>query len=393
MRDYALKKWNTGAVDRVMFSEPFRTGREERYLAEVLESRLWHGDGSFTKRATDWLVAFTSTHAAMLTTSGTHALEMAALLLDLGPGDEVIVPSFTFSSTATAVAMRGATPVFVDVREETLNIDPEKANAAVTPRTKAIFVLHYGGVAAEMGPLLKLAGDHDLRVVEDNAHGIGAYLDGQHLGTFGTFGMQSWHDTKNITSGEGGALLLNDPAYFERAEIVREKGTNRARFLRGAVDKYTWVDVGSSFLPSELVAAVLMAQFDHFDAIQARRHAVWDHYAQGLVEWAELIGARVMTVPESRRHPAHVFYVVMPGPADQLGLIAHLAAHDIVATFHYQPLDTSPAGQALGRAPEPCDVTASAAARLVRLPLHAGMSDSAAQRVSEAVRAYRPQRR
>lgn len=376
-----------------MFSAPYRTGLEQQYIAEVLASTVWHGDGDFTKRATAWLESQTLASSALLTSSGTHALEMAALLLDLQPGDEVIVPAFTFSSTASAVALRGALPVFVDVTADTLNIDPQRARDAVTPRTRAIFLLHYGGVAADMDAMMSLAGERQLRVVEDNAHGLGAYLEGRHLGTFGDFGIQSWHDTKNVTSGEGGALLINDDSYLERAEILREKGTNRAKFLRGAVDKYTWVDHGSSYLPSELLAAVLLAQFEHFEHIQDRRHAVWHHYAATLGDWAASIGARLMTVPPGCQHPAHLFYVLMPHPGEQAGLIDHLAAHDIVATFHYQPLNASPAGIALGRAADPCVVATEAAARLVRLPLHAGMSEGDAARVSEAVQTYRPRLR
>ncbi|GAB3063236.1 dTDP-4-amino-4,6-dideoxygalactose transaminase [Intrasporangium mesophilum] len=380
-------------MERIMFSAPYRTGLEQEYLAEVLASTHWHGDGSFTQRATEWLVTYTAASAATLTTSGTHALEMAALLLDLGPHDEVLVPAFTFSSTASAVALRGATPVFVDISPDTLNIDPDKAGDAITPRTKAVFALHYGGVSADMTRIMSLAGDHALDVVEDNAHGLGAFSGQRHLGTFGTFGIQSWHDTKNITSGEGGALLINDASYLERANVIREKGTNRTAFLRGAVDKYTWVDHGSSYLPSELLAAVLLAQFESFELIQARRHAVWDHYASALPDWAGAVGARLMAVPEGCRHSAHLFYVVMPEAEDQQGLIDHLASHDIVATFHYQPLDSSPAGLALGRAPEPCRVTQNVAARLVRLPLHAGMSVDDARRVTEVMCAYRTRRR
>ncbi len=378
-------------VRQIMFSKPYRTGHEESYLADVLKSTVWHGDGEFTTRATTWLTDFTGAPSALLTTSGTHALELAAVVLDLGPGDEVIVPTFTFPSTATAVALRGATPVFVDVVPETMNLDVAAAAAAITERTRAIFVVHYGGVAVDLDRLTELAATHDLAIVEDNAHGLGGYFDGRHLGTFGTFGAQSWHDTKNFTCGEGGALLVNDPDQLQRAEIVREKGTNRSQFLRGQVDKYTWVDQGSSFLPSELQAAVLMAQFDSYAEIQQKRHAVWNAYATELPAWAADHGITLMTVPERREHPAHLFYLLLPTHRDQQAFIASLREQEIVAPFHYQPLHDSPAGKQLGRTPFPCDVAGDRAHRLVRLPLHANLTETDVDRVLSAVTAYRPE--
>ncbi len=377
-------------VEQIMFSKPYRTGLEEAYLGEALKSTVWHGDGEFTKRATSWLVNFTGVSSALLTPSGTHALELAALLLDLGPGDEVIVPTFTFPSTATAVALRGATPVFVDIVPETLNLDTAAAAAAITDRTRAIFVVHYGGVAADLDSLTDLATANSLALVEDNAHGLGGYFDGKHLGTFGTFGVQSWHDTKNLTCGEGGALLVNDAELSHRAEIVREKGTNRSQFLRGQVDKYTWLDHGSSYLPSELQAAVLMSQFDSYTEIQRKRHAVWSTYASALKEWAGDYGITLMTVPERREHPAHLFYLLMPSHNDQRGFIECMAAQQIVAPFHYQPLHDSPAGKALGRTPYPCDVAADRAHRLVRLPLHPDLTEADLARVVSAATTYRP---
>lgn len=377
------------AVNQVMFSTPFRTGMEEAYIQEVLASSVWHGDGPFTKRATDWLLERTGAAGAMLTTSCTHALEMCALLLDLGSKDEVICPSYTFPSTATAVTARGATPVFVDVTADTLNIDPAGVAAAITPATRAIFVVHYGGVAVDLDAILALAQKHDLAVVEDNAHSLGAYFRGEHLGTFGAMGTHSWHDTKNVTSGEGGALLINDLALMNRAEVIREKGTNRSAFYRGEVDKYTWVSAGSSYLPSEFSAAVLMAQFEEFDNIQARRHEAWAAYARELSDWATQEGARLMQVPPEREHPAHLFYVIMNSHVDQMGMIGHLANRGVVATFHYQPLDSSPAGLVLGRTLQPCVVTADLASRLVRLPLHAALTTSDVMRVVEGVTSYR----
>lgn len=374
---------------RIMFSQPFRAGNEQAYVEQALTSTVWHGDGPFTERATRWLVERTGAHDALLTTSCTHALELAAMLLELEPGDEVICPSFTFSSTATAIAVRGAVPVFVDVDPTTLNIDPASAAAAITDRTKAIFIVHYGGIACDLPALQALADQHGLAIVEDNAHSLGAYFKGQHLGTFGTFGTQSWHDTKNVTSGEGGAILINDHRYAERAEIIREKGTNRSRFLRGQVDKYTWVDQGSSYLPSDLLAALLLAQFERFDDIQQRRHAVWDAYHRELGGWASENGVDLMTVPEGCEQPAHLYFLMMPTHDDQTGLISHLKDRDIVATFHYQPLDASPAGRRLGRTPNPCPVTADRSLRLVRLPLHAGITEADTTRVIDAISQYR----
>lgn len=377
-------------VRQISFSTPYRTGLEEPYLAEALKSSVWHGDGEFTKRASDFLTELTGATSTLLTTSGTHALELAAVALGLGPGDEVIVPTFTFPSTATAIALRGATPVFVDVVPETLNLDIEATAAALTDRTKAIFVVHYGGVAADLDRLTELAAANDVAIVEDNAHGLGAYYDGQHLGTFGSFGAQSWHDTKNFTCGEGGALLINDASLLSRAEIIREKGTNRSQFLRGQVDKYTWVDQGSSYLPSELQAAVLMAQFEHYSEIQGKRHAVWDRYATDLKAWAADHGVSLMTVPERRQHPAHLYYLLLPTHEDQRAFIASLAAESIVAPFHYQPLHASPAGKALGRTPFPCDVADDRAHRLVRLPLHANLTESDLDRVVSAISSFVP---
>jgi len=373
-----------------MFSKPYMTGLEEAYLTEVLKSTTWHGDGHFTGRVSSFLQQKTGTDAALLTSSGTHALELAALLLDLTAGDEVICPTFTFPSTATAIALRGATPVFVDVTADTLNLDVDAAAAAITERTRAIFVVHYGGVAADLDRLLQLVEAHGISLVEDNAHGMGGYYNGRHLGTFGVLGIQSWHDTKNFTCGEGGALLVNDPTLYSRAEILREKGTNRAAFLRGQIDKYTWVDHGSSYLPSEIQAAVLMAQFDHFDEIQQRRHGVWHRYAEQLQPWATEHGVDLMSVPERREHPAHLFYLVLPSRQDQHEFIDHLSHRGVVAPFHYQPLHESPAGRSLGRAASACSVAADRAHRLVRLPLHTDLTEVEVARVVRAVADYRP---
>ncbi len=270
----------TPPITQVRLTQPHRVGREEEYVARVLSSPMWHGDGEFTRRAETWLRELTGAPTALTTPSCTHALELAAILLDLGPGDEVICPSFTFTSTATAIAIRGATPVFVDVRPDTLNLDVDAVEAAITERTRAVFTVHYGGIASDVGRLAALTAARGLHLVEDNAHGLGAHWEGRHLGTFGGLATQSFHDTKNLTCGEGGALLINDDSLRERAEVVREKGTDRSRFLRGEVDKYTWQDVGSSYLLSEVSAALLVAQSEGFASMQARRHEIWDHYAR-----------------------------------------------------------------------------------------------------------------
>lgn len=376
------------STDRVIFSRPYRARRELANLAAVLASDHSHGDGPFTASATAKLQAITEAPHALLTTSCTSALEMAGLLLELGPEDEVIVPSFAFTSTATSMALRGATCVFADIDPATGNLDPESVAAAIGPRTKAVVVIHYGGVAADMAGLLELAATHGFAIVEDNAHGLGGRWRGRPLGTIGTLGTLSFHDTKNVHCGEGGALLLTDDILMGRAEIIREKGTDRARFLRGAVDKYSWQDIGSSYLPSELNAAVLDAQLDEFDRIQAGRHRVWNAYAAGLPDWAARNDVRLMSVPADREHTAHLFYLRTPTEQRRDDLIAHLAARGISAPFHYVPLDSSPAGLKLGRTPYPCVRSAEFSGTVVRLPLWPDLANAQVERVIEAVTAF-----
>ncbi|MFI7002999.1 dTDP-4-amino-4,6-dideoxygalactose transaminase [Nocardia sp. NPDC050175] len=373
------------STDRIIFSRPFRARRELANLETVLASDQSHGDGPFTATATEKLKVITGAPHALLTTSCTSALEMAGLLLELGPDDEVIVPSFAFTSTATAMALRGATCVFADIDLETGNLDPESVAAAVTERTKAVVVIHYGGVAADMDRLLALANTHGFAIVEDNAHGLGGRWQGRPLGTLGSLGTLSFHDTKNVHCGEGGALLLTDEILMARAEIIREKGTDRARFLRGAVDKYSWQDIGSSYLPSELNAAVLDAQLDEFDTIQAGRHRVWNAYAAALPEWAARNDVRLMTVPADREHTAHLYFLRTPTEDRRDDLIAHLRARGIVAPFHYVPLDSSPAGLKLGRTPHPCVRSAEFSGTVVRLPLWPDLTDEQIARVIEGV--------
>ncbi|GAB2667516.1 dTDP-4-amino-4,6-dideoxygalactose transaminase [Nocardia goodfellowii] len=376
------------STDRVIFSRPYRARRELANLETVLASDHSHGDGQFTASATAKLKAITDAPHALLTTSCTSALEMAGLLLELGPDDEVIVPSFAFTSTATSMALRGATCVFADIDVSTGNLDPAAVAAVVSPRTKAVVVIHYGGVAADMTGLLAIANEYGLAVVEDNAHGLGGSWQGRKLGTIGTLGTLSFHDTKNVHCGEGGALLLTDEILMARAEIIREKGTDRARFLRGAVDKYSWQDIGSSYLPSELNAAVLDAQLDEFDLIQAGRHRVWNAYAAALPEWAARNDVQLMTVPADREHTAHLYYLRTPTEDRRDDLITHLRERGIVAPFHYVPLDSSPAGLKLGRTPLPCVRSAEFSSTVVRLPLWPDLADAQIARVVDAVTAF-----
>jgi dTDP-4-amino-4,6-dideoxygalactose transaminase len=310
---------------------------------------------------------------------------MAAVLLDLQPGDEVIVPPFTFVSTVNAIVLRGATPIFVDVRADTLNLDERQIEAAITPRTRAIVLVHYAGIACEMDAIMSIAARHDLAVVEDNAHGLFGRYKGRQLGSFGAFATLSFHDTKNISCGEGGALMINDPRYVDRAEVIREKGTNRTRFYRGQVDKYTWCDIGSSYLPSDILAAYLLAQLETHAAIQARRHVIWSRYADALAAWAARAGARLPVVPPGCEHPAHIFYLLLPSLEARTALLAHLRTRLILAVFHYQPLHLSEMGRRFGGRDGQCPVTEDVANRLVRLPIFYQLTDEEQARVIAAV--------
>lgn len=370
----------------IPFSRPYRSANELNNLDAVLASGHVHGDGAFMVSANAKLNAICGAKNSLLTSSGTHALEMCSLLLGLTIGDEVIMPSFTFSSAATAIVLTGATPVFVDIDPATANINTSLIEAAITSRTKALSVVHYGGVAADMESLTRISLEHGLAVIEDNAHGLGGMWKDQHLGTIGTLGTQSFHDTKNVHSGEGGALLINDDLLMERAEIIREKGTDRSRFLRGEVDKYTWNDIGSSYLMSELNAAVLDSQLSEFSTIQTLRHSIWDRYSSELGGWAQQAGARLMD--PNRSHTAHLFYLLMPDHDGQKEMLAYLRAHGVIATFHYIPLDSSPAGLRFGRTPSSCGVSLNFSQRLVRLPLWAGMTEDDVTRVIETVSGF-----
>ncbi len=369
----------------IPFSRPFRTANELPNLAAVLESDHSHGDGPFTRSATARLKEITGAPHLLLTTSCTHALEMATSLLDIGVGDEVILPSFTFPSAADAVARTGASCVFVDIDPATGNIDVDQVAEAVGPATRAISIMHYGGVPVDMAAIAAIHDETGIPIVEDNAHGLGV----PGLGRVGILAAQSFHDTKNVHCGEGGALLINDPALIERAEIMREKGTNRSQFLRGQIDKYRWVDWGSSYLPSELNAAVLDSQLNEFDEIQRRRFSVWNRYAEQLADWCDRHAVTAMD-PAGGIHAAHLFYLLMPTGNGQDRLIEHLRSQEIHAAFHYIPLDSAPAGLRYGRTMRVLGRSEDFSRRLVRLPLWAGMSEDQVSRVIEAVQSFVP---
>ena len=369
----------------IPFNRPFFSGQEFEFIQEAIAG--WHlsGDGAFTKRCHALLESELGVPKALLTTSCTHALEMAALLLDIEPDDEVIIPAFTFVSTVNAFVLRGARPVFVDIRPDTLNLDETKLEGLITPRTKAILVVHYAGVACEMDTILDIARRHGVPVVEDNAHGLFGKYKGKYLGTLGCLATQSFHETKNFTCGEGGALLLNDPQYIERAEIIREKGTDRSRFFRGQVDKYTWVDIGSSYLPSDILAAFLYAQLNARELIQSERKRIWEHYHEHLRVWATDHGVGLPHVPAGCEQPYHMFYLLLPTLADREALIAHLNTRGINAVFHYLPLHLSTMGQQWGGQEGQCPVTEDLSDRLLRLPFYNQLTEADQTRVVSAV--------
>jgi dTDP-4-amino-4,6-dideoxygalactose transaminase len=360
----------------IPFNKPYMTGRELDYIGEAHRNGMLAGDGLFTKRCHEWLERRTGCSKALLTHSCTAALEMAALLIDIEPGDEVIMPSFTFVSTANAFVLRGAKPVFVDVRADTLNLDERLIEGAVTARTRAIVPVHYAGVACDMDAIMAIAGRHRLRVVEDAAQAVMATYRGRALGSIGDLGAYSFHETKNVISGEGGSLLVNDPELAARAEIVREKGTDRSRFFRGQVDKYTWQEVGSSFLPGEIIAAFLWAQLAEADRITEARHASWKLYHQMLAPLESQGAIRRPVVPGECGHNAHMYYVLLAPGANRSDVLGEFRRNEIYPVFHYVPLHSSPAGIRYGRAHGDLRVTDSIAARLVRLPLWVGISEA-----------------
>ncbi len=382
---------SSSAVDVVTdipFNRPYTTGREVELMLDAVARGHLSGDGHYTKAASVMLSEITGIRDVLLTTSCTHALEMTALLLDLQPGDEVILPSFTFVSTANAFALRGALPVFVDIKRGTNNIDETLIEQAITSRTRAIVVVHYAGIACEMNEILALGERYGIPVIEDNAHGLGGKYRGRKLGSLGSLSTLSFHETKNIHCGEGGALVICDQGYTARAEILREKGTNRSSFFRGQVDKYTWVDVGSSYLPSDLLAAFLTAQLEAFPDIQRQRMDIWRSYERDLAPWAAQQGFESPMVPAHAQHPAHLFWMLAPDLETRSRLITHMASKGIKIVFHYVPLHNSPAGARLSAARH-LPVTEDVSDRLVRLPLFAGMSIAERDRIVSAVVEFR----
>jgi dTDP-4-amino-4,6-dideoxygalactose transaminase len=374
---------------RIPFNRPTQSPNDARNIQEALQRNHLSGDGPFTKRCHHLLEETHGLPKALLTTSCTHALEMAAFLLDIKPGDEVIVPAFTFVSSVNAFVIRGATPVFADVHPGSFNLDERQLERLITPRTRAIIVVHYAGVGCQMDTIMAIANARGIAVVEDNAHGLFGRFKGQLLGTFGQLATLSFHETKNFTCGEGGALLIRDAGLIERAEIIREKGTDRSKFFRGEVDKYGWVDVGSSYLPSELLAAMLCAQLEDRDNIQARRHHIWSRYSAELPEWAAANQVALPEVPGDREHSAHMYFVVLPSVAARNNLVAHLKAKSILAVSHYIPLNLSTMAKQSGAGAVACPVAESLSERLLRLPFFTQMTDAEQSDVIETIRACR----
>lgn len=359
----------------IPFNRPYMTGQEHQYIDQAHANRKLAGDGSFTKLCHEWLEKNTLANKALLTHSCTAALEMAAILADIQPGDEVIMPSYTFVSTANAFVLRGGVPVFVDIRPDTLNIDEKLIETAITPKTKAIVPVHYAGVACEMDTILDIAKRHNLLVIEDAAQGVMSSYKGKALGAIGHMGAYSFHETKNVISGEGGALLVNDERFAKRAEIIREKGTNRSQFFRGQVDKYTWVDIGSSYLPSEILAAFLWAQLQNADDITQKRLDIWDQYHAELARFEEQGLLRRPIVPDECKQNAHMYYILLNSLDERTAVIERLKKKDIFPVFHYVPLHSSPGGMKYGRAHGKLPVTNDLSDRLLRLPLWVGMNE------------------
>ncbi len=369
----------------IPFNRPSFLGREKEYMAQALEGGHISGDGPFSKACHSFFESQLGVAKALITTSCTHALEMTALLLDIQPGDEVILPAYTFVSTANAFVLRGARPVFIDVRPDTMNFDERLFERAITARTRAAVPVHYAGVGCEMDQIMTIAHRHGVAIVEDNAHGLFGKYRGKLLGTFGKMSTLSFHETKNFSCGEGGALIVNDESLVERAEIIREKGTNRSRFFRGLVDKYTWTDVGSSYLPSDLLAAVLLAQLELKDEIQSRRQAIWERYDSGLESWARRSGVQLPVIPADREQTYHMFYLLMPSLESRTRLIDALKIAGILSVFHYLPLHLSEVGRRFGGREGQCPVTEDLSDRLLRLPFFTTLTADEQDRVIEQI--------
>lgn len=373
------------SADKIFFNRPYMTGKELYYIAEAKFENMLAGDGSFTKRCHRWIEQSTGCDKALLTHSCTAALEMAALLLDIEPGDEVILPSYTFVSTANAFLLRGATPVFIDIRKDTLNMDEKLLESAITPRTKVLIPVHYAGVACEMDTIMHVAREHGLKVVEDAAQGVMSTYKGRALGSIGDLGAFSFHETKNVISGEGGALLVNNSKLALRAEIIREKGTDRSRFFRGEIDKYTWQEIGSSFLPGELIAAFLWAQLEEAKSITDRRLDIWNYYHEALAPLEAKGLLRRPLVPDSCEHNAHMYYVLLAPEIDRQAVLNELKRNEIFAVFHYVPLHSSPAGLRYGRVYGSMDVTNTVSECLLRLPLWIGLTSEQQDRIVDVL--------
>lgn len=373
---------------KIPFNKAGHVGREQEYMAQVIAGGHLAGDGQFTRQCHRLLEQALGVEKTLLTTSCTHALEMTALLLNIQPGDEVIVPSFTFTSTAGAFALRGARIVFADIRPDTLNLDETKLESLITTRTRAVVVVHYAGVGCRMDVIGEIAHRYKLAVIEDNAHGLFATYQGQALGTFGVMATLSFHETKNFVCGEGGALLINDPAYIERAEIIREKGTNRSQFFRGQVDKYTWRDIGSSYLLSDLLAAYLYAQLEEREWITNRRRQVWETYQTELTGWATENGVQLPIIPPDCQQPYHLYYMLMPSLEARQAFIAYMRSKGIATAFHYVSLHLSDMGRRFGGSEGLCPVTESVSDRLVRLPFYNDLSQTEQTQVIEAARSF-----
>lgn len=371
----------------IPFNKPYMTGKELWYISQAHASGHLAGDGQFTRKCSAWLEQRIGSQKALLTHSCTAALEMAAILADVQPGDEVIMPSYTFVSTSNAFVLRGAVPVFADIRPDTLNIDETRIEDAITPRTKAIVPVHYAGVSCEMDTIMDIARRHNLLVIEDAAQGIMSTYKGRPLGSIGHMAALSFHETKNIISGEGGALLVNDPRFVQRAEIIREKGTNRSQFFRGQVDKYTWVDIGSSYLPGEIVAAFLWAQMEEADAITKRRLDIWANYHQWFASLEKAGKVRRPFVPRECVHNAHMYYLLLPSLGHRTAFIERLKAKGIHTVFHYIPLHSSPEGESMGRAVGDMTHTNSTGDRLVRLPLWLGLEELQTEVIGDVIEA------
>lgn len=375
-------------MPKIPFNMPGIVGDEYKYIKQTLDEKHISGDGIFTKKVHKLLEEQLGVEKALLTTSCTHALEMTAILLDIKPGDEVIVPSFTFVSTVNAFVMRGAHPVFIDIRQDTLNLDESQLEGLITNKTKVVIPVHYAGVGCEMDVILPLSKQHDISVVEDNAHGLFGKYKGKYLGTFGNFAAQSFHETKNFTSGEGGALLINDPKYLERAEIIREKGTNRSRFFRGQIDKYTWIDIGSSFLPSDILAAFLFAQLERREMIQEKRKKLWEYYHNHLSSWANANNIKQPYIPTHCEQTYHMYYLLCPSLEVRQALIEYLKSNNVQSVFHYLPLHISEMGMKFGGRKGDCPITEDISDRLLRLPFYYKLSEDDQNRVIDLLQSF-----